>query len=239
MTKSAKRTVPVLFLVFISAYAWVGAQAPAKKPLGVDDYTRWRSINGQEISGDGAWVTYGVALTNVAPNDTKPVLHLLNLATGQDVEVPNATGGTFSADSKWIAYTINTRPLVMTVSAYSIDQAKSFPITDGLSAATEPVFDASGKNLYLLGSTDAGPALDWFSMSNADMRVTRNVYLVVLRKDLPSPLAKESDEMLRLLHSGSPPEDIDQLIASGAVHALLMKPASVDELKRTLDRRRK
>jgi tricorn protease len=101
---------------------------------------------------------------------------------------------TWSPDSKWITYTINTRPLVMTVSAYSIEQAKSFPITDGLSAATEPVFDASGKYLYLLGSTDAGPALDWFSMSNADMRVTRNVYLAVLRKDLASPLAKESDE---------------------------------------------
>ena len=104
MNPSAKRTLPVLLLVFVSAYAWVGAQAPARKALGVDDYTRWRSISGQEISGDGAWVTYGVAITNVAPNDTKPVLHLLNLATNQDVEVANATGGTFSADSKWIAY---------------------------------------------------------------------------------------------------------------------------------------
>jgi len=101
---------------------------------------------------------------------------------------------TWSPDSKWIAYTINTRPLVMAVSAHSIDQGKSFPITDGLAAATEPVFDASGKYLYLFASTDAGPVLDWFSMSNADMRQTRNVYLVVLRKDLPSPLAKESDE---------------------------------------------
>ena len=34
----------------------------------------------------------------------------------------------------------------------------------------------------------------WFDMSNADMRITRSLYLVVLRKDLPSPLAKESDE---------------------------------------------
>src|SRR6185436_4942549 len=76
----------------------------------------------------------------------------------------------------------------------SIEQSKSFPITDGLSEVTEPVFDKSGKYLYFFGSTDAGPVLDWFSMSNADMRETRNVYLAVLRKDLPSPLAKESDE---------------------------------------------
>jgi tricorn protease len=82
----------------------------------------------------------------------------------------------------------------MAVSAYSIEQGKSFPITDGLAEVTEPVFDTSGKYLYFFGSTDAGPLLDWFSMSNADMRQTRNVYIVVLRKDLPSPLAKESDE---------------------------------------------
>jgi tricorn protease len=100
----------------------------------------------------------------------------------------------WSPDSKWIAYTIGTRPLVMAVSAFSLDQGKSFPITDGLAEVTEPVFDRGGKYLYFFGSTDAGPLLDWFSMSNADMRQTRNVYLVVLRKDLPSPLARESDE---------------------------------------------
>jgi len=97
----------VLVLTFVSAYAWVGAQAPAKKALGVEDYTRWRSISGQEISGDGAWVTYGVSIANVAPTETKPVLHLLNLATNQDIEVAHGAGGTFSPDSRWIAYQID------------------------------------------------------------------------------------------------------------------------------------
>ena len=68
------------------------------------------------------------------------------------------------------------------------------PVTDGLAEVTEPVFDRSGKYLYFFGSTDAGPILDWFSQSGNDMQETRNVYLTVLRKDLPSPLAKESDE---------------------------------------------
>ncbi|MBK9241204.1 MAG: hypothetical protein IPL75_13295 [Acidobacteria bacterium] len=105
MTQSARFTALVLVLTFISAYA-VGAQAPAKKPLGIEDHTRWRSISGREISGDGKWVTYGVALTNTAPTETKPVLHLLNLATNQDVEVANGAGGSFSADSRWFAYQV-------------------------------------------------------------------------------------------------------------------------------------
>ncbi len=107
MNQSVRRTALVLVLTFISAYAWVGAQAPAKKPLGIEDYTRWRSISGQEISGDGKWVTYGVALTNTAPTETKPVLHLLNLATNQNVEVANGAGGAFSADSRWFAYQVD------------------------------------------------------------------------------------------------------------------------------------
>jgi tricorn protease len=100
----------------------------------------------------------------------------------------------WSPDSRWLAYTANTQALAMTVSAYSLDQDKSFPISDGLAEVFEPVFDRSGKYLYLFGSTDAGPVLDWFAQSTAENRRTRNVYLVVLRNDLPSPLAKENDE---------------------------------------------
>ena len=100
----------------------------------------------------------------------------------------------WAPDSKWLAYTLNTKAYIQSVYAYSIEQDKSFSITDGLSEVTEPTFDESGKYLYFFGSTDAGPVKDWFAMSNADMRLTKSLYLVVLRKNLPNPLAKESDE---------------------------------------------
>lgn len=100
----------------------------------------------------------------------------------------------WSPDSKWITYVVNLQPLVTAVHLYSIDQQKSFQITDGLSDVADPVFDRSGKYLYFFASTDAGPAVDWFAQSNADMDFSRSVYLVVLRNDLPSPLARESDE---------------------------------------------
>jgi tricorn protease len=100
----------------------------------------------------------------------------------------------WSPDSKWIAHTVDSQPLSRAIHAYSIEQDKSFPITDGLSEVSEPVFDRSGKYLYFFGSTDSGPVRDWFAQSNADMRATRAIYLVVLKNDAPSPLAKESDE---------------------------------------------
>jgi tricorn protease-like protein len=100
----------------------------------------------------------------------------------------------WSPDSKWIAYTLSTASYIQKVYLYSLDQDKSFPVTDGMSDASEPVFDGGGKYLYFLASTDAGPVRNWFSLGNQDFRVTRSIYLIVLRKDLPSPLLKESDE---------------------------------------------
>jgi dipeptidyl aminopeptidase/acylaminoacyl peptidase len=89
------------------ATAFPTAQTTAKRALTVEDYTKWRTITGQEISGDGRWMTYVLQLTNTPPAEAAPVLHVKNLDTGADVAVPHATGGTFSADSAWIAYQVD------------------------------------------------------------------------------------------------------------------------------------
>jgi len=100
----------------------------------------------------------------------------------------------WSPDSKWIAYNLGNRAAYRTAYVYNLESNKSTAVTDGLSDCLDPVFDAGGKYLYLLSSTDAGPVNHWFAQSNADMKAKRSVYLVVLKKGVPSPLAKESDE---------------------------------------------
>ena len=102
--------------------------------------------------------------------------------------------GSWSPDSRWIAYTVSTPTYFQRVFVYSLDQNRSYPVTDGLSEVAEPVFDAAGKYLYFFASTDAGPVKQWFDQSNADMRLTCTLYLVALTKDAPNPLARESDE---------------------------------------------
>lgn len=102
--------------------------------------------------------------------------------------------GDWSADSKWIAYTKITETQFKRIYLYSIDQQKSYAVTDGLSDASEPVFDKENKYLYFFASTDAGPVINWFDQSNADMRSTNSIYLVTLQKETISPFAKESDE---------------------------------------------
>jgi tricorn protease len=100
----------------------------------------------------------------------------------------------WSPDSRWIAYGVNNAALIQTVSVYSLEQDKSFPVTDGLSDASQPVFDRSGKYLFFFASTNAGPVNNWFTLESVDLRARNAIYVAVLRKDLPSPLVKESDE---------------------------------------------
>jgi tricorn protease len=100
----------------------------------------------------------------------------------------------WSPDSRYLAYTQNTPTYFNRLFLYSVADGKSFPVSDAISDVRSPVFDASGKYLYFLVSTDAGPVNDWFSQARADMRAVQQVYLAVLAKGVPSPLAKESDE---------------------------------------------
>ena len=52
-------------------------------------------------------MAYTLALTNTIAAEAKPVLHILNLETGADVTVDDATDADFSPDSAWIAYQVD------------------------------------------------------------------------------------------------------------------------------------
>ncbi|MEW6733262.1 MAG: PDZ domain-containing protein, partial [Acidobacteriota bacterium] len=100
----------------------------------------------------------------------------------------------WSPDSRWVAYTKPVQSWYRAVFVYSLEENKSHQVTDGLSDTTSPQFDKSGKYIYFTASTDIGPALFGFDMTSYPHRPTRSVYICVLRQDLPSPLAPESDE---------------------------------------------
>ena len=100
----------------------------------------------------------------------------------------------WSPDSRWITYTKQLDNRMTAVFIYSLETAKTNQITDGMSDARFANFDRNGKNLYFTASTDVGPTTGWLDMSSFNHPVTRSVYVVVLRKDLPSPIAPESDE---------------------------------------------
>ena len=134
--------------------------------------------------------------------DNARTLYWIDLASGavklvaaEPVYSPiNTLSTSWSPDSRWLAYTLTNKVGFQAISLYSLDQDRSFPLTDGLAEAGEPVFDAGGKYLFFLASTDAGPVKNWFDQSFTDMPLTLSAYLVTLQKSTPNPLLKESDE---------------------------------------------
>lgn len=157
------------------------------------------SVQGSGFYEDLAWAPDGKKLSYT---DNARAIWVLDLGSGQCTKVgsdplygPEKVLHTaWSPDSAWLAYTRNSSTYHNRIWLYSLVSGKSIPVTDGLSDARNPAFDAGGKFLTFLASTDAGPAADWFSQASADMRVTSSVYLAVLAKGVPSPLQKQSDE---------------------------------------------
>ncbi len=100
----------------------------------------------------------------------------------------------WAPDSKWVAYTKRLTNEYAAIFAYSIEQNKTFQITDGMSDCNSPAWDASGKYIYFLGSTNYGMNVGWLDMSSYDHPINRAIYMAVLSKETTSPLAPESDD---------------------------------------------
>ena len=100
----------------------------------------------------------------------------------------------WSPDSRWIAYSKNLDNHLRAVFVYSLAERKGFQLTDGMSDAVSPAFDAGGKYLYFLASTDYGPRTGWLEMSSLDRPVRRAIYVIVLSATEPSPLLPETGD---------------------------------------------
>ncbi len=123
-------------------------------------------------------------------------------ATKLDTDTYDDPGRRFDAvwspDSQWIAYSKSLDSHLRAIFLYSIADKRAHQVTDGLSDATAPAFDASGKYLYFLASTNYALRISWLEMSSVDRPATRAVYLAVLTAGEPSPLLPETgDEPVR------------------------------------------
>ena len=138
----------------------------------------------------------------IAITDEGLNLLLVEVATGKVTRIDGDTYAhpertfepSWSPDSRWLAYAKRLPSQFHQLIAYSIVEKKTVPLTDGLSDAVSPVWDAGGKYLYFLASTDFGLSSGWLDLSSYPMRTRRGVYLMVLAADTPSPLLPESDE---------------------------------------------
>src|SRR6185312_11045377 len=97
-------------------------------------------------------------------------------------------------DSKWFSYSKNLPSHLRAIFVYSMANKKTHQVTDGLADSITPAFDAGGKYLYFMASTNFGPSTGWLEMSSIDRPVRRAIYLTVLGASEPSPLLPETGD---------------------------------------------
>lgn len=137
----------------------------------------------------------------VALVDSFARLWYVDLETKKQVEVGQDTyqmrsgeiAGSWSPDSKWLAYSKVLPNELSAIHLYSLAEAKATQVTDGLSDANTPVFDKDGKYLYFTASTNSGESLG-LDIHAVEHTATSSIYLAVLDKTQASPFAPESDE---------------------------------------------
>jgi tricorn protease len=100
----------------------------------------------------------------------------------------------WSPDSKWVAYSAHLDSLYRAIFVSNVDTGETKQVTDGLADAMWPAWDASGKYLWFLASTNYGLLSQWLDMTSYDREETFGLYVAVLKKGEPSPLLPESDE---------------------------------------------
>ena len=135
-------------------------------------------------------------------SDTNVNVWVLDIASGQakivgrdEWMVPERTlDPVWSPDSKWVAYAGRLRSLHHAIFVSNAETGESKQITDGLADAVAPAWDASGKYLWFLASTNFGLASQWLDMTSYDHSQTFGLYFAILRKGEPTPLLPESDE---------------------------------------------
>ncbi|HSK74235.1 MAG TPA: PDZ domain-containing protein, partial [Pyrinomonadaceae bacterium] len=138
----------------------------------------------------------------IAYNRNDVTLWFLDVEKGTNTRIDQNTFGDFgdvvepswSPDGKWIAYSKQLDNRLRAVYLYSTDKKQANQITDGLGDARHVTFDKSGKYLYFTASTNVGPTISFADLSGIAHQTSRSVYAIVLRNDIPSPLAPESDE---------------------------------------------
>lgn len=127
------------------------------------------------------------------------LLRYVDIRTKKIVDVDKARAWeireySWSPDSKWIAYVRPEKETNPKIYLYSLEQKKSFPVTDGWYAASSPVFSSDGKYLFFVSSRDFNPIYSRTEWNSAFQDMSR-IYLITLAKDVKSPFAPQNDEV--------------------------------------------
>lgn len=146
-----------------------------------------------EWSNDGKYIAYTDTDYNIWVLDLK-TKKAVKADTDRYAHPERSMNPVWSPDSKWIAYAKQKESHFKAIFVYNVERNEKIQITDGLADAISPVWDASGKYIFTLASTNYGLTSGWLDMSSYDVNVTRGLYAIVLNSKDDAPILPKTDE---------------------------------------------
>jgi tricorn protease len=168
-----------------------GKEAPRQLTTGADTYKfeiAWSPDSKKIVWGDKK---LRVQYVDVATKAVKLV---------HQAKVWEVRDAVWSPDSRWLAYAQQEEQGLSRVYLYSVEQGKSYAVTDGWYGSAGPAFSGDGKYLFFISSRDFNPTYSDTEWNHAYKDMQR-VYLVTLAKETPSPFRPRNDE------TPEPPKD--------------------------------
>ena len=159
----------------------------------------------------------------IAYTDKRLKLWIVDLQTKRPVAVDSDTyehpertlsAPVWSPDGKWLSYAKRQANQLRAIMLYGVASGATHQVTDGRSDAIAPAFSLDGKYLYFAASTNFALNVGWIDLSSSERPVRRSIYLAVLDRTAPSPLAVESDEEPSAPAAAVPPKDTTKKVDS-------------------------
>lgn len=174
-------------------------------------------------------------------SDRKQRLQFIDLGTKQVKQVAQSPvfeirDYTWSPDGKWIAYSKPEAEGPPRIYLYSVEQDKTFPVTDNWYSSGQPCFSGDGKYLFFVSSRDFNPIISRTEWNHAYVDMQR-IFLVTLAKDGASPFRPKSDEANGAEPPAPPAADknapikVDPEGLMGRIVGLPVQPASYRSLQ--------
>jgi tricorn protease len=134
----------------------------------------------------------------LAFSDHEHRLWWVSVAGGEPVQVARDPFAeihdyTWSADGRWLAYSVNAANFQSGIWLYNVDTRKATLISDPRANDFQPAFDPAGKYLFFISTRHENPTFSRAEFNIATLKTT-GIYVAPLKRGAASAFAPQSDE---------------------------------------------